>query len=96
MNKTIYPANERGHADEGSWIHQDSWISLGDIEKGRTLSYKLNRNGNGVYLFIIDGEIEVAGDILSKSDATGITDSDNIEIKSRSGSRILLIEVPMN
>ncbi len=49
-------------------------------------------------MFLIEGEIEVAGDNLNKRDAIGISDTDQIKINSESKneSDILIIEIPMN
>jgi redox-sensitive bicupin YhaK (pirin superfamily) len=56
----------------GLWIHQDTWFSLGDFSKENTTTYTLNKASNGVYLFVIDGSIEVGGETLSKRDGMGI------------------------
>jgi len=81
--------------DQGSWIHQQTWFSLGELDEERVLRYSLKKQGNGIYLFIIEGKIETCDVILEKRDAIGITESEEIEIKSLDKSKILLIEVPI-
>ncbi len=49
-----------------------------------------------VYLFLIEGEIEVNNQILKARDAMGVTDFDVFDIKIIPKSKILLVEVPMN
>ena len=78
------------------WINQDAFFALGNFEKGKAIDYKMNLKGNGVYIMLVEGEIEIGGQKLSRRDAIGIWDTDKISIKANSDSEILAIEVPMN
>jgi len=81
---------------EGSLgIHQQAYIHLGNFEEGKSISHKIT-NEKGVYIFIIEGEVEVIGEKLHKRDALGVWDTNQIEIKSIKNSEILLVEVSMN
>jgi quercetin 2,3-dioxygenase len=82
--------------DDGVWIHQNAWFSRGNFEAGKSIEYKLNDKNNGVYIFIIDGEIEVNGTALSKRDGIGLWETSSINIKTKSQADILLMEVPMS
>ena len=82
-------------SDEGLWIYQQSWFSLGEMDKDRTFSYSFKKKGNGIYLFVIEGRVETCGVILEKRDAIGTTETEEIEIRSLDESKILLIEIPM-
>jgi redox-sensitive bicupin YhaK (pirin superfamily) len=75
------------------YIHQDASISLGEFDKGKT-SYSL-KEGDGAYIFLISGKIEIENTILDERDAIGIWNSKKIEIKIIDNSRLLIIEVPM-
>lgn len=77
------------------WINQDSVFSLGKFDEATTASYQIKHAGNGAYVFVIDGEIEIEGVILEKRDALGSFDVEKIDISIRKGSQILIIEVPM-
>lgn len=81
--------------DQGVWVHQDAWFHLGKFDKGISTTYKLKKSGNGMYFFILDGEVEVAGQKLSQRDGFGIWDTQEVILKSLTGSRVLLMEVPM-
>lgn len=81
--------------DEGSWIHQDAWFSMANMEKDLALNYDLKKNGNGIYLIVIEGEISVAEELLQKRDAIEISDATSIKIKASEKSEILLMDVPM-
>lgn len=82
--------------DEGVWIHQDAWFHLGNFEKGNKTTYQVKRNGNGVYAFVLDGDVTIEGQALNKRDGFGIWDTDKITITADSNARILLMDVPMN
>ncbi len=81
--------------DQGVWIHQDAWFHLGDFDKEVGFNYKINKVGNGVYAFVIEGTAEISGQALEKRDGFGIWNVDEFEIKANKDSRILLMEVPM-
>ncbi len=80
---------------ESLWINQDAWFSLGDLSKDTTTEYKLNKEGNGVYVFVLEGDVTVSGQPLNRRDGFGIWDTDKISIHADSGAEVLLIEVPM-
>jgi redox-sensitive bicupin YhaK (pirin superfamily) len=82
--------------DPGVWIHQDAWFNLGKLDKDIALDYTINKTGNGVYAFVLEGSFEIEGQQLNKRDALGIWDTPAITIKSLSSdAEILLMEVPM-
>ena len=81
--------------DQGVWIHQNAWFQLGEFDKEVCTNYKINKTGNGVYAFIIEGTAEIAGQALEKRDGFGIWNVEDFEIKADKNSRILLMEIPM-
>lgn len=81
---------------ETLYIHQDAAITLGHIEKGKELTYKNIKPGNGYYLFVINGYINLLNEELKERDAMGITDTAEFSVKAVEESRFVIIEVPMN
>jgi len=81
--------------DPGVWIHQDAWFHLGHFDSGFTTTYQLKKNGNGVYVFMLEGEADVAGSSLGERDGMGIWDVGEIPFNTISESSILIMEVPM-
>jgi hypothetical protein len=77
-------------------INQDAYFSLGKLDKGVAVDYKIRKEGNGVYAFVISGEVKVNEDSLSKRDAIGISETGEIHVEAATDAEILLIEVPMN
>ena len=82
--------------DEGVWIHQDAWFHLGKFDSGKTSEYKIKKEGNGVYAFILEGDVSINGVKLNKRDGLGITDATQLTIEANTNAEILLMDVPMN
>jgi quercetin 2,3-dioxygenase len=79
----------------GIHIHQQAWFSLGKLDKDFSVAYKLNKKDNGVYAFVIDGDISINGEQLNRRDALAITETDSLQIKAGTDAELLLMEVPM-
>lgn len=81
--------------DAGVWIHQDAWFHLADFDKGTETQYTFNKNGNGLYVFVLDGDILVEEQALHTRDGFGIWNTNQVHIKAQSNAEFLLMEVPM-
>lgn len=82
--------------DQGVWINQDAWFHIGKFTKGNSDVYKIHKKENGMYAFILEGEVEIDGEKLSKRDGMGVWETDLLTIKATENARILLMEVPMS
>ncbi|MFM8832626.1 MAG: hypothetical protein ACKOEV_03165 [Cytophagales bacterium] len=82
--------------DDGVWINQDAWFHLGNLRKGFETEYKIKQAGNGVYVFVIEGDVSVNQQKLNKRDGFGVWDTEKISIAADSDAEVLLIDVPMN
>ncbi|MCB0522834.1 MAG: pirin family protein [Saprospiraceae bacterium] len=82
--------------DAGVWIHQDAWFHLGQLDKGVSLEYQVKKAGNGVYAFILSGDVSLEGQELHPRDGFGIWDVEKLSLKADSAAEVLLMEVPMN
>lgn len=82
--------------DDGAWINQNAWFSMGNFDSEFETTYNLKSSQNGVYIFVLEGEIEVNGQILSKRDGFGIWDTDSFSLKALSKCDVLLMDVPMD
>lgn len=81
--------------DEGVWLHQQAWFHLGQLDQGHAETCQVRRQGNGVYLFMLEGEAEVNGQPLHRRDGLGIWDTDSFTVTATKDARILLMDVPM-
>ncbi len=82
--------------DAGVWVNQDAWFQLGKFDSGTDISYDLKKKGNGVYAFVLDGDVKINGQALGRRDGFGIWDVDSLKIEATSNAEILLMEVPMS
>jgi quercetin 2,3-dioxygenase len=78
------------------WIHQQAWFSLGVFDEGAIFSYQLKIGGNGVYVFLISGELEVGPETLSQRDGLCIEQIEaGINMNAIKNSKILVMEIPV-
>lgn len=80
---------------EGMDVHQDAWFNLGNLKKGFETTYQVKRKGNGVYAFIIEGDVTINGQQLNRRDGIGLSDIESISIKADNDAEILLMDIPM-
>ena len=81
--------------DDGVWVHQNSWWHMADLSQGDTQTYTLRDQTNGVYAFLIDGQLTIDDQAMSKRDGYVVWDTKQITIKAQENSKLLLMEVPM-
>ncbi len=91
----LYQIVSPNSEDQGMWIHQQAWFHLGDLSAGWEGSYSLKSQQSGLYLLVIEGNATVAGTELNRRDGIGIWETDKVDIKVNSDSKLLLMEVPM-
>ena len=91
FNQILSPSS----MDQGVWIHQNAWFSLGEFTQDMDINYTLNSDTNGVYAFIIEGDAVIQKQKLEKRDGFGIWNSKELNISAKKNSKILLMEVPM-
>lgn len=94
-NKLLTVVSPIGTDDGGVQVHQDAWFSLGKLDKDFSTTYHLKKKDNGVYAFVIEGDITINGEKLNRRDGLGINDVSELKIKADSNAEILLMEVPV-
>lgn len=81
--------------EQAVWINQDAYFSLSNLSSGSSIDYQMNHTRNGVYLFVLEGEANVADTTLSKRDGLGVWETDLVNISASTDAKLLFIEVPM-
>jgi hypothetical protein len=81
--------------EEGIPIYQQSWFHLTKLDQDRSIEYKTKKEGNGLYVFVIEGDISILGNKLSRRDAIAVTEAVSLEIIAEKEAKILIIDVPM-
>ncbi len=75
---------------------KDAWFHLGTFEAGAQTAYRVKKEGNGIYAFIINGSATIDGQELGHRDGLGIEGAEEIAVTSHTdGTEVLLMEVPM-
>jgi quercetin 2,3-dioxygenase len=82
--------------DPGVAINQDAWFHLGNLAKGFQTTYKVKAQTNGVYIFVIEGDVTVNGQKLNRRDGFGVWNTDELSITADEAAEVLLMDVPMN
>lgn len=76
-------------------INQDAWFSLGSFNKGFATDYAVKKASNGVYAFVINGEVTINDQKLNKRDGLGIWEVDKLSIMADTDAELLLMDVPL-
>jgi redox-sensitive bicupin YhaK (pirin superfamily) len=81
----------------GMNINQNAFFQMASMEANKSLNYTIQIPGNGVYAFLISGEMKVNNNYnLYHRDAIGLWETENIAFTAQKDAELLLIEVPMN
>ncbi len=83
-------------SDVPTWINQDAWFYLSTFESDFSATHKVNKNGNGIFIFLLEGQLKVGNEVLHKRDGIGIIDTSSITIEATENADFLLMEVPMD
>ena len=82
-----------GYKDANTlYIHQNAKITIGKYDKEKETTYKITK-GNGVFIFVIEGTLNVEGDTIRKRDSIEISETNNITITTITDSHFMIIEV---
>lgn len=81
--------------DEGILINQDAWFWLRDFEVGQSDSYIVKKPANGVYFFVLEGAITIAGEQLERRDGLGVEEVSSIDLTATADCQLLIMDVPM-
>ena len=84
-----------GSTDGGVQIHQDAWFHLGVLDTSTQLTYNLKKETNGVYAFVLEGDVTINDIALNRRDGLGISETGQLKITADSPAEILLMEIPM-
>jgi redox-sensitive bicupin YhaK (pirin superfamily) len=77
-------------------ISQQAYIFRTSLGADNSIDLKLKSHNNGLYVFVVEGDIDIEGNSLSKRDAIGISDINQVSITSNENSELIIVEVPMN
>ena len=68
---------------------------MGKFEADQEFNYKMNIEGNGLYILVVNGNVETSGENLEFRDGLGLENLSEVRFKTKEGVELLLMEVPM-
>ena len=77
-------------------ISQQAYIYRSNLDARKSINVSLKSRQNGIYVFVLDGEVKISEDTLKTRDAIGVYDIEYIIITANQDSELVIIEVPMN
>ncbi len=77
-------------------IKQDAAIYSAEVEKGKSIPIPPVQTDHGRLVFVIEGIIEINGNVLDARDELQITDKEEYTLLALSESKVLLFDVPMH
>ena len=83
------------NSEETVLINQDAWFSLADIEAEKQVAYEKNDKKNGVYFFVIEGNVKIEGHDIKRRDGLGLIDGETYPVFAQTKTQLLAIEVPL-
>jgi quercetin 2,3-dioxygenase len=87
-------SNEEGI--EHCWINQNTKISIGYFDKNEDAIYKFNQTNKCLFIFCIEGSINIDGQTLHSRDAIGVWNTDSVEFNIEEQAEFLIIETVIN
>ena len=81
--------------EESLTMHQDARIFRGRFDTDQEVIYRSVPPDHGLYLFVIDGEVTLLGETLTRRDAIQIEKQNTIALGVKAGTDLLLFDLPM-
>lgn len=78
----------------GLTVHQDASMHVARLDSGVNVE-RLVREGHGGYLYLIEGDLELNGEGLTRGDAAKVLGGGLLSIRVGSLSELLLVESPL-
>jgi redox-sensitive bicupin YhaK (pirin superfamily) len=75
-------------------VHQDAHVFVSRLNAGVEVKHEFGA-GRGVYLYVIDGDAEVAGETMSTGDAARIWDEPALAISANGTTELILVDVSL-
>jgi len=91
---TTIVSSEEGQAH--CWINQNAKLSMGYFDAGASFSYGFNPTNKCLFVFAIEGSVQVNDTAVAQRDAIGVWDTDNVQITCPGEAYFLVIETVIN
>jgi len=75
-------------------VHQDAHVFLSRLNTGRSVEHPLAPS-RGVYVYVIEGDVDVNGERMQTGSAAQITDEERVEITANATSELIVVDVAL-
>jgi quercetin 2,3-dioxygenase len=75
-------------------VHQDAHVFVSRLNEGSSVEHEPG-DGRGVYLYVIEGDVEMNGERMTTGDAAQIIDESNVAISANATSELILVDVAL-
>jgi redox-sensitive bicupin YhaK (pirin superfamily) len=76
-------------------IKQNARFSMLSSKEAGDYSYRLADDSNGVFVFVISGSVQIAGQKLSERDGVAVQNADSVDLAVSENAKVLVIEVAL-
>ena len=80
---------------EAVLVHQDAHVFVSRLRPGVEVAHEL-ATGRGVYLYVIEGDADVAGEPMATGDAAEIWDQSSLVIHANEATELILVDVSLS
>ncbi len=63
-------------------INQRAWVEMAALDAGTSIRYEVRIDTNGVYIFVVSGDVLIAGSSLHENDAIGLTGLEYADVEA--------------
>lgn len=76
-------------------IFQQAWVSRVRLRTDQVFTYTSQRQGNGMYVFIISGAVRVGDAMLHKRDAAAVENVPEVQLTATADADVIVFDVPL-
>jgi redox-sensitive bicupin YhaK (pirin superfamily) len=84
-----------GNDGDALLVHQDAHVFVSRLNPGVIVEHPLE-DGRGLYLYVIEGDVDVNGPRMMTGDAAQITEEPQIRITANATSELILVDVSLS
>jgi redox-sensitive bicupin YhaK (pirin superfamily) len=75
-------------------VHQDAHVFVSRLNNGSSVEHAIGE-GRGVYLYVIEGDVDVDGERMTTGDAAQIAEEPSVGISASATSELILVDVSL-
>jgi hypothetical protein len=83
-----------GDGGDAVLVHQDAHVYLSRLNPGVEVALETGE-GRGVYLYVIEGDVEVLGERMTTGDAAKISEESAIPARANATSELIAVDVSL-